>query len=402
MGKPIIMKLHFLFLFFAANLLVAQADAVLKEHIFEADALTDQQFVEFIDDVSPNNQFVFIGEQHGIKEAGTVTNAIFDLLHKDGFNILCIETDALVAQKIEGMAASKDPLKSARATYKKFPLAIPFYNNASDYDLLTNVISKGGHLWGIDQTFMAQFRLSFDHLSTNTTNASLKSATQDLKEKAVLSFDQSLKNKSFGDMFIFQYSDELHDSLMATNPNPEETEILQQLKKTREIYGYFSTNQHYQNNNVRGQLMKSNFNAYYKQELKSNPTPKVIFKLGATHATRGLSMTKIYDVSNYLSELAVFNDMRSLHFMVAGLTGKELQGNPFVENPIKEFDNSKQLPDELQELVPNYKKKYVVVHLEPLREKSYGKLFSERLKEFIFNFDILVLVNGAEPLVPFD
>ena len=147
--------------------------------------------------------------------------------------------------------------------------------------------------------------------------------------------------------------------------------------------------------------MKSNFNAYYKEALKSNPTPKVVFKLGATHATRGLSMTKIYDVSNYLSELAVFNAMRSLHFMVAGITGNALEGDPFKENPVAKFDNTKQLPEELQELVVGFDEKYIVLHLEPLREKSYGDLFSETLKTFIFNFDVLVLVNNAEALVPF-
>ncbi len=382
--------------------MVAQTDSLLKEHIFEVDALTDLTFVDFINQISPNNQFILIGEQHGIKEVGFFTNSIFDLVHKDGFNLLCIETDALAAKKIEEMARSKEPTKSARAISKEFPLAIPFYNNASDYDLFTNVVSKGGSLWGIDQTFMAQFRLNLNHLTTKTTNTSLKKITYNLKERAEQAFAQSLENKSFQDMFIYKYTQELHDSLVATNPNAEETEILAQLKKTREIYGYFSSKQYYLNNEVRGQLMKSNFNRYYKEALKANPVPKVIFKLGATHATRGLSMTKIYDVSNYLSELAVFNDMRSLHFMVAGLSGEVLQGNPFAENPIKEFDNTNQLPKELQELVANFNKKYVVVHLEPLREKSYGKLFSENLKTYIFNFDVLVLVNNAEALIPFD
>lgn len=396
------MKLRFLSVLFFANFAIAQSDSLLKEHIFEVDALTEEQFVEFINEVRPNNQFILIGEQHGIKEVGSFTNAIFDLVHQDGFNILCIETDALVAKKIEEMASSKQPLESARAIYQEFPLAIPFYNNASDYDLFTNVVSKGGHLWGIDQTFMAQFRLSFDHLTRNTTNASLKSATKDLKDRAEQAFAQSFENKSFGDMFIYSYTDELHDDLMSTNPNPEETEILEQLKKTKEIYGYYYSKEYYKNNNVRGELMKSNFNAYYKEALKTNPTPKVVFKLGATHATRGLSMMQIYDVSNYVSELAAFNDMRSLHFMVAGISGEELQGNPFAENPVKKFDNINQLPEELQKMVTDYNKKYVIVHLESLREKSYGKRFSENLKKFIFNFDVLVLVNNAEALISFN
>ena len=401
-GKPFIMKYLFLPVLLFSNLLLAQTDSLLKEHIFEIDALTEKQFVDFIDMVSPNNQFILIGEQHGIKEVGAFTNVVYDLVYKDGFNTLCIETDGLVAQQIQKMASSQNPLQSAKQVHKEFPLAIPFYNNASDYNLFTNLNSKGGQLWGIDQTFMAQFRLTFDHLSKNTSNLILKQETTLLKDKAKIAFSQSLENKSFKDMFIHKYTDELHERLLATNPNEEEKAILYQLKKTREIYGYYGSQEYYLNNKVRGDLMKSNFNTYYREALKTNPTPKVIFKLGATHATRGLSMTQIYDVSNYLSELAVFNNMRSLHFMVAGIKGKALQGNPFTQTPIKDFDNTSQLPVELQKLVVDYTKKYIVIHLEPLRKKSYGKEFSESLKDSIFNFDVLVLVNNAEALVPFD
>ncbi|MEM6540956.1 MAG: hypothetical protein AAF634_07320, partial [Bacteroidota bacterium] len=66
-----------------------------------------------------------------------------------------------------------------------------------------------------------------------------------------------------------------------------------------------------------------------------------------------------------------------------------------------EFNNTKQLPEELQAAVVGFDKKYSVIHLEPLREKSYGNRFSENLKTFIFNYDVLVLVNNAEALVPF-
>ncbi len=401
MDKLFPMILRLLPVFLSVHLIMAQSDTILKDHIFQVDALEDSRFVEFITQVSQGSQFILIGEQHGIKEVGLFTNAIFNLVHTNGYNTLCIETDALAAEKIKAIAASETPLKLAKTLDQKFPFAIPFYDNASDYDLFVNVVSQGGDIWGIDQTFMAQFRLNFDHLLHHTTNPSLKKMTGELKNRAQLAFEETFKNKSFGDMFIYKYSDALHDSLLATRPNPEETEILNQLKKSREIYGYYVSKQYYQNNNVRGQLMKSNFNTYYKEALKSTAIPKVIFKLGATHGTRGLSMTKIYDVSNYLSELAVFNDMRSLHFMVAGITGKALQGNPFTENPIVEFDNTKQLSEELQEVVPGFDKKYMVVHLEPLREKSYGNLFSENLKKAIFNYDVLVLVNNAEALVPF-
>ncbi len=388
------------FLFFASTV-VAQSETPLEKNIFQVDHFNDEKFVGFITKVIPNNQFILIGEQHGIKEVGAFTNTIFNLVYEEGFHTVCIETDALAAEKIQEIAGSKTPISSAKELYKEFPLSIPFYNNTSDYDLFTNVVSKGGHLWGIDQTFMAQFRLNFDLISKQTPNPDLKKMTSNLKTRANQAFEKAFESKSFGEMFIYKYSDQLHDSLMATQPNQMEATILNQLRKTKEIYGYFASKQYYQNNNVRGQLMKSNFNAYYKEAQKTAAAPKVILKLGATHATRGLSMTKIYDVSNYLSELAIYNDMRSLHFMVAGIHGTVLEGNPFVDNPVREFDNTKQLPKELQELSARFDKKYAIVHLEPLRKHAYGKIFSEELKQFIFNYDVLVLVKNAEALEAF-
>ncbi|MEO0571497.1 MAG: hypothetical protein AAF039_07300 [Bacteroidota bacterium] len=388
------------FLFFTCAV-GAQSDALLEKGIFQVDTLSDSKFKEFMTDVTLNNQFILIGEQHGIKEVGTFTNAIFNLVHKDGFNTLCIETDALAAKKIQEIASSKAPIPAAKALSQKFPLSIPFYNNATDYELFTNVVANGGQIWGIDQTFMAQFRLNFDYLEQFTNSGPLKEKLVPLKQKAITAYEESMATKDFSKMFWRSYDEAIHKELLVLSTNPQEQEILHQLWKTKEIYGYNSSKQYYKNNNVRGQLMKANFNAYYKEALKQNEVPKAIFKLGATHATRGLSMTNIYDISNYVAELAAFENKKSLHFMVAGVTGTAMVGNPFAENPIAPFDNTKQLPKELQELLPLFNKKYTLIHLATLRESAYGKKYSEAMKTFIFNFDILVLVKNAEALEGF-
>ncbi|GAB5473308.1 MAG: hypothetical protein Mars2KO_14070 [Maribacter sp.] len=392
---------YLVFLFIGTYLVSAQNDLHLDENTYQVATLNETVFTSLMEKQILESQFIFVGEQHGIKEVGEIANALFDLAYPKGYTTLCIETDALLAQKLKQIASSEEPLQAAEKLSNAFPFAIPFYNTKNDYTLFKNVIDKGGELWGIDQTFMAQFRLNFDHLIQTTENTAFKEKLIPLKQRAMAAYKESIDTKNFDKMFWQTYDEATHQELLALSDNPEEKEILTQLWKTKEIYGYNNDKRYYLNNQVRGQLMKDNFNSYYKKELKQVEIPKVIFKLGATHATRGLSMTNIYDISNYAAELAHFNNKKSLHFMVAGITGNAMVGNPFAENPIAPFDNTEQLPKELQELVPTFTKKYTLVHLQPLREYAYGKKYSEALKKFIFNFDFLVLVKDAQALTPF-
>ena len=392
---------YFLPLFFCVYSLTAQNDNLhLQEHILHINDLSEKAFTSFIEEQLSETQFILVGEQHGIKDVGEITNAIFNSAKPLGYTTLCIETDAVLAQKLKELALLDDPLPAAKALDNAFPFAIPFYNSKDDYALFKNVVSHGGDIWGIDQTFMAQFRLNFDHMVQSTQNNDLKEKLAPLKDRAMMAYKESIATKDFGKMFWLSYDEATHKELMDLSTDSKEKEILRQLWKTKEIYGYNSSKKYYKNNNVRGQLMKENFTRYYREALKHNALPKVIFKLGATHATRGLSMTNIYDVSNYVSELAVFNDKKSLHLMVGGITGEATVGNPFAENPIAPFDNTKQLPKELQELLPSFTKKYTFIHLAPLREYAYGKRYSEAMKTFIFNFDLLVLVKDATALTP--
>ena len=368
----------------------------LSDYSFEIDKLSEEKFITFAKKELENSQFVFVGEQHGIKEVGAFTNFLFDQAQSYEYKTLCIETDAIAAKKIKAMASTKAPIDKAKNLDREFPYSIPFYNNEDDYDLFTNVVTKGGDIWGIDQTFMVQFRLNFDYLSRTTQNKALKNKVEELKEKAGIAYKQAVAQKDYTAPYIFQYDKATHDHLLSLTDDPNEIEIIKQLWKTKEIYAYNTiTKEYYKNNNERGLLMKQNFARYYKEAQKITPTPKVIFKLGANHAAKGLTRTNIYDISNLASELAIMNNMHSVHFVVMGITGTAATGNPFAPSSSVPFDNTKQFPKEIQELIPSIMKKYFVLNLAPLREHAYSN-FSEGFKKTIFRYDILVLIKDAE------
>ncbi|TSE11363.1 hypothetical protein [Aquimarina algiphila] len=382
--------------FLSSPLLLAQNQVDLAKYSFEIDDFTDQKFVTLTQKSLENSQFVFVGEQHGIKEAGTFTKFIYDIAQPFGYKTLCIETDALAAEKITAIASSKNPIDKARSLYKEFPFSIPFYSNQDDYDMFTNTIKKNGEIWGIDQTFMVQFGLNFDHMMKTTSNKPFKNKLIELKKKAKEAFTSAITNKDFNATYIFSYDENTHKELLALTTNKKEIEILNQLWKTKEIYAYNTiSKEYYKNNQTRGQLMKSNFMRYYKEAKKNENTPKVIFKLGANHAAKGLTRTHIYDIANMGSELAITNDMHSLHYIIMGIHGKTMTGNPFTPDPIMSFDNTKQFPEEIQNIIPSITKKYYILDLVPLRYGLYAKL-SKAFRKIIFGYDVIVLVNNAE------
>ena len=76
--------------------------------------------------------------------------------------------------------------------------------------------------------------------------------------------------------------------------------------------------------------MKRNFIHYYPAALKYKPQPRALFRLGAFHAGRGLSPTKLFDIGNLASELANSQGSHSLHILVIAAGGQVNRWFPFI------------------------------------------------------------------------
>ncbi len=104
-----------------------------------------------------SQQFLLVGEKHGIVEVGTFTNALLKAAHPLGFQYFCIETDPFIAKKLEQLVGEG---KSALDQFvRTFPLAIPFYDNVEDFQMLSTALQPDTEsvpkLWGVDQVFAA-------------------------------------------------------------------------------------------------------------------------------------------------------------------------------------------------------------------------------------------------------
>lgn len=90
--------------------------------------------------------------------------------------------------------------------------------------------------------------------------------------------------------------------------------ILDELEASRAIYRANSDGHGNTSNALRSRLMKRHLWAYYEAAVRAGDTyPKVMFKLGALHAGRGLNALGVFDVGNAVSELAELHGETSFH-----------------------------------------------------------------------------------------
>lgn len=374
-----------------------QAQSTIKKHSFSLNDLNADEFADFFSKKIEDTQFIMLGEQHGIKEVGQLTNTLYNLSKPAGYNALCIETSPFAASVLDlQFTGTKNPEKGLRKLYEEYPYAIPFYNNKSDVRLFKNVVASNGAIWGIDQTFMAEFRLVFDYLVHLNDNKALKNAAKPLLKEATLGFEKAINEKNIMASFIFKYSNELHTKLMALTASEEEKKMLADLKLTTEIYMYNFQKQFYMNNNERAKLMKRNFLNYYDEAASAGKLPKVLFKLGANHVGKGLNTTNVFDISNMVTELAAINGSTSLHVYVMGINGTKNMGNPFAPASIAPFDNSKNFPEEIKELIKNTTGKYILIDATKLRAKANH--LSLEMKSLVLKYDVLIYINDCEAL----
>ena len=395
-------RLLYLFLCLTLQFSISAQDiSSWASHSLAVDDLQSDAFRAFMTPRLEQTQFVMVGEQHFIQEVGAVTKAVYQIAQDFDYKTLCIENDALMAKQIAAMANAPNPVVAATDFYREFPISVAFYENQDDYALLSHVVKSGGELWGIDQTLMSQFRFNFSYLLANTKDAAFANRLQGLLDTATTAYETAITNNDFQACYYFRYNEQVNQELLELASTEEEREVIFQLGKTKEIYDYNFGGQYYLNNEVRGQLMKSNFMRYYRAAEKKTPLPKVVFKLGAYHTYRGLTPTRIYDISNLVTELANMNGMQSLHLKVLGISGQQRVGFPFAPEPVISFDNTDEFPQEIQDWIPTLEEgKYLILDLAPLRPHARG--YSEAMQKLMFAHDVLVLARDAQAVTAFE
>ena len=237
------------------------------------------------------------------------------MLRPRGFRHLALEIGPQDASLLTTLAGANMPsrlndFRTAQAT------TFPFYSKyTSDAELLELVPRNGLKLWGLDQQFIFSSTSQLKRLTALATTTNARNLVQSFYRTDVEAARADSANGASSTRFLRRASEQDFSALQAAYRDgpPEAREIITELEKSAVIYranaaGLATSNV------LRSRLMKQHLRSYYDAATKRDGSPpKVLFKLGAMHAGRGLSWLDVYDVGNAVSELAELHGQTSYH-----------------------------------------------------------------------------------------
>lgn len=370
-------------------------------------------------------QFVLVGEDHGFAEVPRLTETLYRALARTGTRSLVLEIGPISAGRAERALRAKKPDGLARLN-AEYPFALPFLSWREDGELAAAAIglSSSPTLVGVDQEFILSPRMHFARLAELAPNEASRRLAEDYAQrdrsayKTILSEHDPAKSllpllgeKDFAQLrAVFtripgtpappggkEY--EKYPAKM-TSDALEAEEIITSLESSAEIYRTQQTAP-FESNRTRAQLMKRNFMARYGELAAQSKQPRMLFKMGANHAGRGISPTHQFDLGNLASELAESTGSRSYHVLVVAAGGSVNRWLPFMPDTAPknmpydahaEFDSVGAGP-----LIDNaLRGSWTLFDLSALREESEArKAGGAAFEQLIYAYDAVVVIDVA-------
>ena len=324
-----------------------------------------------------------VGEVHGLDDVPILLEELAEQVHYDTF---IVEIDpfiaSLITEKIKSL--SPDELKEWR---KSNAGILSFYSYLNDFQLLQNFVENDVEIVGIDQITALNDIPIYVSLAESTTDPEKKEIFLTMARNAELIFKELLKNTQKVRPYLMtnQFKADL-EMLEKTTLSPQESEIIQKLRMSRDIY--LSRRGH----EKRIMLMKNQLMQEYNSSFVDK---KVLLRLGANHSLRGESFLDVYDVGNLVHNLAESEFKKSFHvgvFSKAGAAGNPLFGHP---------DTPVELPKDLTFLNDLTGEDWIFFDLEEvrgdLRRQKGGTNMPSFLKRIIEGYDGLVIMPSSIP-----
>jgi hypothetical protein len=284
-------------------------------------------------------QFTLVGEDHGLAETPRFTAALFDLIKPAGYSHLAVEIGPKVAARLEGLAAASDAQAKFAAFNRDYPFSAAFYFWREEAEMMEHVVkSMGGApdtVWGIDQEFICSGAVHLERLVQLAPDDTARALALGHLDLARQDMKRMIETKNPTATFVCTTKPEAYAKLREAfaSAGAEAAALIAALERSTEIYAMNATGRGWESNFTRAKLTKEYFRAYYDRAAKrEGRAPRVLFKYGANHMTRGRSVLGVYDVGNLVSELAEFHGTRSFHLAVICTQGTVNRYMPFAGN----------------------------------------------------------------------
>lgn len=349
-------------------------------------------------------QFVLVGEDHGLAELPRFTAALYQHLAPLDYRYFATETGPFTAALLQDMAQRPDFLNDLRDTLIKHPWCIPFYTMLEEAEMLKNIIGgrklKEPVVWGLDQEFIGASRLHLPVLVEQSADATGKKIIQGYADRAREGFLKTMAEKNPAGIFFYSAKPEdfanIRNALQEGSPARR---LIDEMEESWEIYRLYFSREGYASNRQRAEMMKRHFLEYYREAKTNVEHPKVIFKFGANHMYRGANGLNVFDIGNFITELASLEGTGSFHLYVVGKGGTQNAFTPFADESAKQkpYDARNYLDriDLTPVLDQSADEHWSLFDLRPLRQLLFSEQIEDidpALEKVIWSYDALLVI----------
>jgi len=379
----------------------------LQNHQFEFqlnEGVLTGNGAEWLSETAAASQFMLIGEDHGIAELPQFTAALYQRIQPAGYRYFATETGPFSAAFLQKIGQRESFIRDYRDTLAKYPWAIPFYTMQEEVNMLRAILrgkdTEEPIIWGLDQEFIGSPRLFFPTLLKHAADEAGRKTLQEYADRAMTGFQETIKSRNPSSIFFSSAtSGDFEKMRAALDDDPGANRLLDELEQSWYIYHLYFTGKGYDSNRLRAEMMKRHFWSYYQQARTENNLPKVVFKFGANHVYRGANGLNVFDIGNFVSELASQEGTASCHLYVIGKRGFQNAYTPFADESAKQqaYDPEKYLDriDVRTVLELTGDEQWSLFDLRPLRSMLFkGELkdLDPALEKVIWSYDAFVVI----------
>jgi hypothetical protein len=341
-------------------------------------------------DEASKAQFLFIGEEHDIREIPLIAGALWRDLVPLGYRHVAIEAGPWLGGRLDEYARSGDPAPLARFKAAALPrrpnISVPPSSDEdiAFYGLLGHVSRPRGAkdsplIWGLDHEFKLTRLL--ERLRDLTPDPDTRRQVEDLLSKV-----GSSERSGHYDVRPFQAEVTALARAFSSKPGPEAAQILDAIDK-RVTAAY--------EDDLRRVVMKRLFLRNYRAaQAEGEDHPRVMLRFGSWHGKRGLGF-KFNDstLANFVAELAVGEGARMLNVIFisgsdseTGQPGHPRPGSPQEKIWLEPFQKAAASP-------------WTLFDLRGLRPKLRDGSLDARweLAEIITGYDAVVWLKSSKP-----
>jgi len=343
-------------------------------------------------------QFFCIGEEHGIAENPKLAAQLFSALD---YERACVEISPPLAAELD--RAARDGVGGLRDLFQDPGAQVAFFGMREESEWLAaargGVSGRGQAIWGLDYEVGGDRRI-IQLLKAKRKPAGAAAALAALEAASNASWAEYARTRSPEHIFSFSGDPALARAVRDAWPNADDDAawMIDTLEETFAINQHWVQGDGWLSNDRRARFNRANLRRYLARE---ESTPTVMFKFGASHMTRGLSHTQVFDIGNQVSELAEARGGKSFHVMVMPGAGAQLaQFDPtawtYRPGDAGTYEDQGMAPL----LSAASDDAMTLIDLRPIRPLVFGrrhKALDADLVRTIHGFDALLVMTGSTP-----